>query len=296
MARVAYGYAPRDPTEVLGRRISAYLIDLILGSIVTVALLSWARHSSYYGATADACSSLRGGSSMCFQLGDRVYVWNRASLWRAELASAGVWFANLVVLQGLVGATVGKLVVGLRVVNGQGAPAGFLRTAGRWLFLAVDAGCFVVGLVSVVATHPHQRVGDLVCGTYVVARASVGIPPRSGYGPNLYGAAGPGAWPPAPSGRGRWTPAGRIGETPPWSPGPPADVPAGNRPPPAAPDAGYYGTAVRDVAPAPGPTPITKITNGAAAVWATPPPPKHEPSAPAREPAPPAAEPEPDAP
>ena len=48
----------------------------------------------------------------------------------------------------------------------------------RWLLLVVDAFfCFLVGLITALATTGHQRVGDLVAKTYVVSAHDLGVSP-----------------------------------------------------------------------------------------------------------------------
>src|SRR5438552_9814681 len=74
--------APRDPTEVLGRRISAYVIDGLLVLISTVLVLSLVRHDSYRNAPVNACTILSArraalahasGSVMCLRLGSHAW-------------------------------------------------------------------------------------------------------------------------------------------------------------------------------------------------------------------------------
>jgi hypothetical protein len=115
-------------------------------------------------------------TTRCFQLGDRVWAWGSGAFARSVLLVVFAGFLDLVVLQSVTGASIGKLCTRLRVVEVRGNEARFLRVLGRWLFLVVDLGCLVVGVVSTLVTHPHRRVGDLVCGTYVVGVASVGQP------------------------------------------------------------------------------------------------------------------------
>ena len=104
-------------------------------------------------------------------------MWQRGRAPPYATAAAGLLgFLNLVVLQSITGASLGKLMLGLRVVDQQGNKAGVGRMLGRWVLLLVDALCFLVGLITVLVTHPHRRVGDLACGTYVVATGSVGQP------------------------------------------------------------------------------------------------------------------------
>jgi hypothetical protein len=257
-----YEPPPGDPTAVLGRRFAALAIDLVVLGIVGFILLGTAKHQIYYDAPNDACARLQNrGSSICVQSGGHLYVWSRGAYVRAVLLGVLAGFLDLVALQTLMGASIGKLFVGLRVIEVNGNEARFLRMVGRWLFLIVDLGCFLVGLITTFVTHPHRRVGDLVCGTYVVATSSVGLPvevalyPAPAYGeppvyaPGAYpaGWGGPPGWnapptvatPPgtAPTTPGAWGAVARPApplvrspqwEAPPPSPQPeaPAEVPA----------------------------------------------------------------------
>jgi hypothetical protein len=85
---------------------------------------------------------------------------------------------NLVLLQAATGASVGKLLVGLRVIRADGQVAGIGWMALRWVLLAVDAlCCFLPGAVLVFSTKGHRRLGDMAAGTLVVAKQQVGTPP-----------------------------------------------------------------------------------------------------------------------
>lgn len=100
------------------------------------------------------------------------------------LVAMSYWIGMLVVLQGLTGRTLGKVVAGIRTVNAEGRPCGLGRAAVRWLFLAVDAFPYVmpmlVGFIVTVASSNRQRVGDLVAGTWVVSRDAAGEPIPTG--------------------------------------------------------------------------------------------------------------------
>ena len=87
-----------------------------------------------------------------------------------------VAFLDLVVLQALHRRELGKLCVGLRVVDEQGRRPASCACSGAGCCCSSTSGCLLVGLITTLATHPHRRVGDLVCGTYVVVEASVGQP------------------------------------------------------------------------------------------------------------------------
>lgn len=109
--------------------------------------------------------------------------------------SASIITAILFVLVGLLfslykpllealwhGQTVGKRVAGIRVVQGNGMPAGFLAIIIRNLMRVIDAFpyfppiTYVVGSVSVLATNRNQRLGDLVAGTVVVRDKKAPVP------------------------------------------------------------------------------------------------------------------------
>ncbi len=220
---------PRDPTEVIGRRISAYIIDLLLILGVGVAIFAALKSNSYTGAPNDACQQLRdaGYSDPCVQFGSHVYTWTGGRFALAIGLTALAGLVNQVLLQGMTGASVGKMMLGLRVVNGPGQVCGIGRAFVRWLFLIVDqAFCFLVGLITMLVTHPHRRVGDMVAGTYVVSTADVGRPvtPQAGMPPPYAyaytGAGQPGWTPPAPG-------------TPTWGAPPPEQPAWGTQPPPA---------------------------------------------------------------
>ncbi len=76
------------------------------------------------------------------------------------------------------GQTVGKRVIGIRVVQANGMPAGFLTIAIRNLLRIVDylPGYYIVGAVCVLATNKKQRLGDMAAGTIVVRDRPAGAP------------------------------------------------------------------------------------------------------------------------
>jgi uncharacterized RDD family membrane protein YckC len=68
------------------------------------------------------------------------------------------------------GQTVGKRAFGLRVINEDGSPAGFVAVFVRNLVRLVDflPALYGLGLLSIVFTSRSQRLGDLAAGTFVV--------------------------------------------------------------------------------------------------------------------------------
>ncbi|MCA9512254.1 MAG: RDD family protein [Myxococcota bacterium] len=85
-----------------------------------------------------------------------------------QLVVENVYFVSCELAWG--GRSVGKRVVGLRVVRDDGLPIGLRESLLRNLLRVVDAlpTSYLVGLVAVVATERAQRLGDLVAGTIVV--------------------------------------------------------------------------------------------------------------------------------
>lgn len=69
------------------------------------------------------------------------------------------------------GQTLGKIVLGIRVMSADGYPPTFLQVLLRALVWPID-GFFCVpvpiGLIVIAVTPKHQRLGDLVAGTLVI--------------------------------------------------------------------------------------------------------------------------------
>jgi uncharacterized RDD family membrane protein YckC len=83
------------------------------------------------------------------------------------VAFAAVYY---VVLEGLLGRTVGKLATGIRVVNeATGYPPGIGKAIVRTVLRIID-GLFVylVGFVIVLGSSRRRRLGDMAAGTLVV--------------------------------------------------------------------------------------------------------------------------------
>jgi uncharacterized RDD family membrane protein YckC len=265
---------PRDPTNVVGRRVVAYVLDVILLSAIVVAILAATKSNSFTGAPDDACKIVEAApdySGSCVQLGSRVYTWDDSGVSVAVLVGLGAWVANLVVLQGITGASIGKMITGLRTVNEQGEVCGIGKALVRSLVLIVDSlFCGLVGLITVLSTQPHKRVGDMVAKTFVVAAADSGTPIGAAPRPPSYAyAAGSPGWgaPPASPQPG-WgapesaPPPGSAAPASHWAPSQPVAEPEPEPPTPAPPPAS---------AQPPGP---------AAPSWAQPPPAKAPPPPP----------------
>ncbi len=84
---------------------------------------------------------------------------------------AGLSFAYFLLLEGLFAATIGKVLLRLRVVDKDGDPCTFKASFSRNLLRFVDwlPLLYIAGIISILASAKRQRIGDRVAGT-VVAR------------------------------------------------------------------------------------------------------------------------------
>jgi len=91
-----------------------------------------------------------------------------ASLLMAGTLSATVLFLYLWLLEGCFGATLGKFIVGIRVVRTTGR-ASFGASATRNVLRIVDGiGLYAVGAIVAGCSQFRQRLGDILAGTIVV--------------------------------------------------------------------------------------------------------------------------------
>ena len=149
-----------DPTDVVARRVFAWLADGFIGYIVWLTLIyslgipqSLQRTSRQNPGDVDPNVAL--------------------ALLGALLILVVVMFAIRVVLIGNFGWTIGKLIFGLRVVRYDGRPPGLSRAFVRSL---VDGfgqgllGCLydLPALLCAMTTAGHRQPADMAAGTYVI--------------------------------------------------------------------------------------------------------------------------------
>jgi len=138
-----------DRTDVLGRRIGAALMDIIVLTVVFVLVGAIGGDTSSGGGQASV--TLGGAATVVFALLSLLYY---------GLSEA------------LTGQTLGKKALGVRVARVDGAKAGAGAVAIRTLLRIVDSLplAYLVGLIAVLATgQKRQRLGDLAAGTTVVS-------------------------------------------------------------------------------------------------------------------------------
>jgi uncharacterized RDD family membrane protein YckC len=66
------------------------------------------------------------------------------------------------------GATVGKMVMGLRVVDEQGNRLSFLRATGRFFAKYISAIILMIGFLMAAFTDRKRALHDIIAGTLVV--------------------------------------------------------------------------------------------------------------------------------
>lgn len=129
----------QQPTATLGRRALAYLLDLVL----------------LVGALVPVTSEDRPPARRALTVG---------------LLGVVVGTVYHVILEGLLGRTVGKAAVGIAVVGEDGSRATLRAAAVRTLGRFVDGlpVAYLVGIASILLTERRQRVGDVLASTVVV--------------------------------------------------------------------------------------------------------------------------------
>jgi uncharacterized RDD family membrane protein YckC len=141
-----------NPTRVAGRRCVAFILDGFFFSLISGTIL-WFFDNDWY--------QTQGSETTLDPLQSSAYT----------MIILGLWAIEVLVLEGLYGWTLGKLVMQLRVVRHDGQPPGPLRAFLRYLLWIVDGFPYclpIVGFALIVSTESHRRVGDLVAGTYVI--------------------------------------------------------------------------------------------------------------------------------
>ncbi|HVX19418.1 MAG TPA: RDD family protein [Acidimicrobiales bacterium] len=167
-----------DPTAVVGRRIAAWAIDLVMFAALEVLLVVSLGTRHHQGA----CDQLTRGhaAAQCLSLGSNTYLVAGGRLALGTAISV-TWFLGLFsLLQGLTGRTPGKLLTGVRVVGPDGHAPGIRPAFVRSVCWVADGFPYllgpVVGGVAMVSTAGHQRLGDRAAHTWVVATGAAGVP------------------------------------------------------------------------------------------------------------------------
>ena len=138
----------RDDTDVIGKRIGAAILDSIIMGVVFYAVIL------VFGGMGAAAGG--GAGAMLGLLG-------------VLIATSGA-FGYAFLLEGMWdGHTVGKKLLGIKVVKEDGAECGVGASFLRNLLRIID-GLFyyVVGFIFMASSDKRQRLGDRAAGTVVV--------------------------------------------------------------------------------------------------------------------------------
>lgn len=133
----------RDETKVVGRRVVQYAIDYVLAGIIP-GLAYW---------LLDRGSLHWVGWFVATIIAIVVYTW--------------YWVLRP---RGHDGQSFGMQLLGLRIISKYGGPASMAQYFTRAILLIIDTLFFgLVGLITMLASRFHQRVGDHMARTLVIA-------------------------------------------------------------------------------------------------------------------------------
>lgn len=135
--------------HVTGRRVLATIVDVILLGILFGVMSMLFGSSSVEGGQASA--SLGGLSSLMYLV---------------------LAFAYYILMEGYLGQTVGKMLLGIKVVREDtGEVPGLQGAAVRTVLRIVDGlFAYLVAFVAVLASAKNQRLGDMLAHTLVVRK------------------------------------------------------------------------------------------------------------------------------
>jgi uncharacterized RDD family membrane protein YckC len=169
-----------DPTAVMGRRIGAFFIDVAITFVASLLIFFPLATQRTVEETLDlpGCHLDLDGTGdrvtcenrQVVQIGDTVYE-SGGSTFLLDLAFVFVYFG---IIAGVTGATLGKLLVGIRVVQEDGTIVGIPKSLVRWICFFVDI--FFVGIILASTSRGHRRLGDMAAKSYVVTKEAVGQP------------------------------------------------------------------------------------------------------------------------
>jgi uncharacterized RDD family membrane protein YckC len=167
----------QSPTKVVGNRVGAWIIDLLILSAVSA--ISW------YALTKNV------GGGGC--IGGGVEINGKCRGFTADasgnrtawlLINILVPIGILWVMQGITGKTPGKAIAGIKTVNAEGNPPGVGRAALRSILWIVDGFPYLIpyltGFIVALTGERNQRVGDMAAGTFVVRKDWDGPVPAVG--------------------------------------------------------------------------------------------------------------------
>jgi len=153
------------------RRLIAFIIDLLIVGLAAYPLILYPWMNTRIDVTADLAEQID-------QVKIAVMAEPDAVFWR-WMAAASVFVVYGIITEAMFAATIGKMIMGLRVSNDKGRrcspQAILLRNLLRFIEL-YPAMQFAPTLIFVLMTRNRQRIGDLVARTVVVERSTTPQP------------------------------------------------------------------------------------------------------------------------
>lgn len=145
-------------------RLGAYIVDVLILLVVTNIVLSLAPHSW----RSEVVNFLNDVKTRPFSITPE----ELTRLLLIELVMLGVYSAAssvyFILMHGLRGATVGKMIVGARVVNLDGSPVNMGRATMRYMGETLSWMSFGIGYLMIAFREDKRGLHDLVAGTRVV--------------------------------------------------------------------------------------------------------------------------------
>jgi uncharacterized membrane protein SpoIIM required for sporulation/uncharacterized RDD family membrane protein YckC len=147
------------PIAGIGSRALAWLIDA--GLLLAVGVALYFAFTLLVPNPIDALLGLSRLVRVVGTVGAFVFLW-------------GYWTGLEVWWQGQ---TIGKRVIGMRVVRADGSPVTVVDSAVRNLLRLIDflPACYPVGVMCMLLDRQHRRVGDLVAGTLLIRVESIDL-------------------------------------------------------------------------------------------------------------------------
>jgi uncharacterized RDD family membrane protein YckC len=159
-----------DPTNVVGRRVGAWLIDTLI--VAAIAAGSWYALTKQISGPCFGGGVEIGGDCRGFTEDSNRGLWGLIVL-LTELAI--FW-----IVPGLTGSSPGKAAVGIRIISRNGGKPGLGKALIRMIMWIVDGFPYVipnlVGFIAASTDDQHRRVGDRVAGTLVVDKSAAEQP------------------------------------------------------------------------------------------------------------------------
>jgi uncharacterized RDD family membrane protein YckC len=166
----------RDPTKVVTRRCVAFLLDALI-LVLLIAFAAWVTPGAL--DVSEDCPDPVPDGDACFQWEQDAYLIDGRAFVLFLLVLAALLTVVLIGTRRMTGASPGKTLFGIRVVDAAGDDAAFWREGLRTLALGIDGLVLLlpIGLWLVWFTPGHRRLGDFLAGTWVVRSDAVGRPP-----------------------------------------------------------------------------------------------------------------------